>query len=274
MIRRMHGDPVVAPVAKALQDALARLDDVEAVAIVARIAERHAALRRLPDRVMLADFGAASGEASGGENPQPAKRIVELGSFYRLSRVDPLSSRILFHLVRELRPDACVELGTCTGLSAAYQAAALKLNGSGRIITIEGDEELARRAADSLRALGLDRATVRNGHFDAELPPACAELSSVDFVFNDGHHEEEPTIRYFETMLPYLAPEATLVLDDINWSAGMRRAWRALSEHPRVEASVDLYRLGILRLGGSASAPKLKRHYRPLRGARRSTLDS
>ena len=209
-------------------------------------------MRRLPDRVALTDFGA-------GES-----RVVELGAFYRQSRVDAFSSRILFHLVRELRPSKAIELGTCSGLSAAHQAAALALNDSGRLVTIEGDGELARRAAESLRLLGLDRAKVRHGRFDVVLPEVCAEMGTVDYVFNDGHHQEEPTIRYFEMMLPYLADGATVVLDDINWSDGMKRAWRTLSAHPRVEATVNLFRMGILRLGALESAP---RHYRPLRPA-------
>lgn len=251
----MAGDPAVAPVARALGSALRRIDDVDDETTrghLARIAGRQNVLGQIPDRVTLTDFGAGD------------SRVVELGKFYRLSRLDSLSSRILFYLVRELRPAAGIELGTCSGLSAAHQAAALALNGSGRLITIEGDPELARRAAESMRLLGLDRAHVQHGQFGTALPEACAELGSVDYVFNDGHHEEEPTIRYFEVMEPYLAPGATVILDDINWSDGMKRAWRTLGDHPRVEATVDLFRMGILRLRAPESAPEsAQRHYRP-----------
>jgi predicted O-methyltransferase YrrM len=38
---------------------------------------------------------------------------------------------LLYHLLRRFRPTSCVELGTCLGLSGAYQAAALKSNGAG-----------------------------------------------------------------------------------------------------------------------------------------------
>jgi hypothetical protein len=42
-------------------------------------------------------------------------------------------SLLLFKLIRKFRPSICLELGTCLGISASFQAAALKLNGIGKI---------------------------------------------------------------------------------------------------------------------------------------------
>ena len=42
-------------------------------------------------------------------------------------------SLVLFKLLREFRPITCIELGTCLGISAAYQATALKLNNKGNL---------------------------------------------------------------------------------------------------------------------------------------------
>ena len=41
---------------------------------------------------------------------------------------------ILFRLIRNLEPSSCVELGSCVGISASYQAGALSLNKKGQII--------------------------------------------------------------------------------------------------------------------------------------------
>ena len=45
-------------------------------------------------------------------------------------------------IVRELSPRACLELGAGYGISAAYQGAALELNGSGTLTTMERIEAL------------------------------------------------------------------------------------------------------------------------------------
>jgi hypothetical protein len=48
-----------------------------------------------------------------------------------------------------------------------------------------------------------------------------------------------------EQILRCLAPEAVLVFDDINWSAGMKRAWARIAADPRFAATVDLKKVGI-----------------------------
>ena len=130
----------------------------------------------------------------------------------------------LFHLIRHFQPRSCVELGSCVGISAAYQAAALRLNGRGNLITLEGAPALAEIARKNLQELGLDRARVINGRFEDELPRVLANSTPVDYAFIDGHHDEQATIRYFQQFLSHLSPQAIVVFDDLSWSAGMRRA--------------------------------------------------
>lgn len=66
----------------------------------------------------------------------------------------------------------------------------------------------------------------------------------------DANHDGRATLWYFESLLRHLAPEAVLVLDDIHWSKEMRRAWRAIAQHPRVGPALDLYRLGVCVVSG------------------------
>ena len=240
-IAALEGDAAAAPIAHAMRAALEAKSDVDFERWSDRIEAKRRELARIDDRVTMRDFGA-------GGSDEGVDREVRLGEFYSEANVDPLSSAFLFHLVRELKPASCIELGTCTGLSAAYQGAALEVNGSGRLVTIEGDAELARRARVTLRDLEIERVTVVSGRFEDMLPGVLREHAPVDFVFNDGHHEEEATIRYFDTMGPHLAPGAVVVLDDVNWSGGMRRAFQRLSARSDVTAAVDLLRMGVLRI--------------------------
>ncbi|WP_433303085.1 O-methyltransferase [Actinoplanes sp. CA-030573] len=56
--------------------------------------------------------------------------------------------RLLYSLVRAARPEVVVEFGTSHGISALYLAAALRDNGSGRVITTE----LSAAKVDAARA--------------------------------------------------------------------------------------------------------------------------
>lgn len=157
----------------------------------------------------------------------------------------PTWGRRLFNVISATKPENCLELGTCLGISAAYQAAALRETGTGKLITLEGSPDLAAVARRNLTGLGLGNVEVRIGSFAETLQPALDDLPSIDFAFIDGHHDEEATLRYFQMILPHTANGALLIFDDIRWSRGMRRAWRRIAAHPSTQSTLDLRRWGI-----------------------------
>lgn len=170
---------------------------------------------------------------------------MSVGEVCKGASMKPFWAFLQFRLVRALRPASCLELGTALGISGAYQAAALELNGHGRLFTIEGAPAVASVAEENFRKLGLARVSVRVGRFRNVLADVLAECSPLDYAFIDGHHEEEATIRYFRQVLPCLQPEAVLLFHDISWSAGMRRAWRTIRSSKEVRCAVGLPNLGI-----------------------------
>ena len=138
-----------------------------------------------------------------------------------------------------------IELGSCVGISASYQAAALELNGAGRLVTLEGAEALAERTARSLDEMGLShRASVRIGRFSDTLDDVLKELEPVGIAFIDGHHIEQATVQYMEQIAAYAGPESLLIFDDINWSEGMRKAWRTIADDPRFALTVEMRSIG------------------------------
>jgi predicted O-methyltransferase YrrM len=152
---------------------------------------------------------------------------------------------LLFKLVRALRPTTAIELGTCLGISAAYQAAALELNGRGRIVTLEGSASRAAQSRRNLESLNLTNVTVVTGIFEDTLDSTLRDSAPIDYAFIDGHHDEHATLKYHEQFLPHLVDDAVVVFDDITWSPGMRRAWQTLQQHPNVAASIDLLNVGL-----------------------------
>lgn len=192
------------------------------------------------------DFGAGSGDVELTEAEMAKGRPKTLTVAEACAVSKPRRwALLLFHLVRGLRPRVCIEMGTCVGVSAAYQAAALRLNGDGRLITLEGALPLAELAAGNLKELGLDHARVVPGRFQDTLEGVLQEHAPVDFVFVDGHHDEHATLGYFGRVVPHLAAGAVLVFDDISWSAGMARAWSSIASDPRVAHALDLGAVGL-----------------------------
>jgi predicted O-methyltransferase YrrM len=159
----------------------------------------------------------------------------------------PRWAYLLFRLMREIAPVSCLEMGTSVGISAAYQAAALALNGSGELITLEGSNSRSQAARETLLGLGLSGyVRVLTGRFNVTLPMALELLPPLDWAFIDGDHKEKETLAYTEQVLPFLANQAVLVYDDINWSPGMKRAWRKLQADPRFSLTIDLRSVGIV----------------------------
>lgn len=222
-----------------------------------RIEALRGSLLRADEPLTLVDYGAGDPGLALTPDAMYAGRTVTrtVAEVCRGSK-PPLWARVLFHLVREFRPASCVELGTNLGVSAAYQSAALRLNGRGRLATLEGAEPVAERARRNLEGLGLGGvATVVTGRFQDTLADVLRRMEPVDYAFVDGHHDEQAALRYFHEMHPYLAEGAVVVFDDVAWSAGMRRAWSALRADARVRTSVDLGAVGVC-VTGAPGAPR------------------
>ena len=137
------------------------------------------------------------------------------------------------------------------GISASFQGAALKLNGKGKIVTLEGAESLATIAERSFRSLSLDNVALVTGRFQDTLGKVLDTYKSIDYAFIDGHHDEKATIAYFKQIIPFLSEEALLVFDDISWSDGMKRAWKTIVTNDRINISINLRQIGVCIINSS-----------------------
>jgi predicted O-methyltransferase YrrM len=127
----------------------------------------------------------------------------------------PISARggqLIYNLVRAIRPATVVEFGTSFGISTLYLAAAVRDNGSGRVISTELSKTKAAAARRTFTEVGLDELiTVLEG--DARETLATLE-GPVDFVLLDGWKDLcLPVLRLLE---PRIAPGTIVVADDVN----------------------------------------------------------
>lgn len=199
------------------------------------------------DRVRLVDYGAGlDREGLSKEEMEKGTTIKDrLGHVALTCSKSSFWSLLLFKIIRNNKPVSSLEFGTCVGISGAYQASALKLNGGGKIITMEGDPFLAQVAKGTFNGFALENIDILEGRFVDTLSKLLVEKDQFDYVFIDGHHDEQATVEYFDKIYPHLTQNAVVVFDDISWSGGMRRAWNTIISDDRIRVSLYLRQIGI-----------------------------
>jgi predicted O-methyltransferase YrrM len=144
-----------------------------------------------------------------------AERSEAMSEFY--IPVTPEAGRLLYSLVRATRPATVVEFGMSFGISAIHLAAAVRDNGSGRVVTTELSDTKIAAAKKTFAETGLDDViTILEGD-------ALNTLETVDgpadFVLLDGWKDLYlPVIKLLEPQLP----TGALVIADNASSADMK----------------------------------------------------
>ncbi|MGW5733214.1 MULTISPECIES: O-methyltransferase [Streptomyces] len=120
--------------------------------------------------------------------------------------------RLLYNLIRATRPATVVEFGTSFGISTLHLAAAVRDNGTGRVISTELSAAKAAAARRTFAETGLDDLiTVLEGDARDTL---AAVVGSADFVLLDGWKDLcLPVLRLLE---PGLAPGTLVIADDVD----------------------------------------------------------
>ncbi len=181
------------------------------------------------------DQGEDSGTRAAGNTrtiSQVAKRA--LGPKHKLE--------LLYRIIRLQEPRSILELGTCLGVSAAYLAE----GANAKVTTVEGNSYLSELAANELRQHGYNNVDCINSRFDDIISRESDKLHLPWFIYLDGNHHYDATLKYFNIFIERARQDCILVLDDIYWSKGMAKAWKEIVSDRRVPISIDLFHLGVL----------------------------
>lgn len=193
-------------------------------------------------KLMAQDKVIALDDLGAGSN-QTVTKTVALSHLVKAVSIPDKYGRLLFLLVNFVQPNTLLEMGTCIGLSSFYMGKARR---SARHITLEGNKASAAIAEEVFNSNGLEHIEILVGSFDNTLALALSKLKSVDFAFVDGNHKYEPTLKYFEQILPYTSENSCLLFHDIHWSAEMHAAWQHIVNDPRSVLTIDLYFMGLV----------------------------
>lgn len=149
---------------------------------------------------------------------------------------------LLYRICKYYQPKRCLEFGTNLGISTLYQHAAIP---NSQFVTMEGIPAFATIAKRNFAAFGI-APHVKIGEFSSILSRTdFLKDFKPDYVFLDGNHRYEATMDYFHQLLPFLSEDSIVILDDIYWSEGMKKAWNEIAQHPDVSVSIDLFYFGI-----------------------------
>jgi len=189
------------------------------------------------DPIETVDFGVGSGKKAY------STKILSLGKIVRLRSHKENELMLLYRLVKFYQPDNVLEFGTAAGISTSYIKSG---NKASHMVSMEGCANLASRADESFSELGLENIEIAVGNFDTGLHSVLKKFTTLDFVFFDGNHRKEPTLRYFDECVQLSNENSIFVFDDIHWSQGMESAWETIKKDSRVSITIDLFWFGIV----------------------------
>jgi predicted O-methyltransferase YrrM len=185
--------------------------------------------------ITIIDLGAGS-----HVNNNRQKKISDIAAH---ALKPPKLAQLLYRIAADLQPASIIELGTCLGVTSIYLQKAAP---EAKVYTLEGSPETAGIAQETFNNAGLKNIELVIGNFDDTLPGIIDSLDKVDFVFVDGNHQKDATLRYFEWCLPKVHDGTLLIFDDIYWSEGMKEAWAQIKAHPEVAVTIDLFWIGLV----------------------------
>jgi predicted O-methyltransferase YrrM len=185
--------------------------------------------------ITIEDYGAGSAISD--------KKVRTVSSIAKNAAKSKKFGQLLFRIVRIFQPVTIVELGTSLGITTAYMA---KAKPDAEIFTLEGAPQIAQIARNNFERLKLQHINLIEGNFDQTLVKVLNEVQSVDFVFIDGNHRKEPTLRYFELLLTKKNNDTIFVFDDVHWSEEMEAAWDIIKQNAEVKCTIDLFFIGIV----------------------------
>jgi predicted O-methyltransferase YrrM len=141
-------------------------------------------------------------------------REHDAGQEDRLARwrnLEPDSARLLAAMIRALRPQRLLELGTSNGYSTIWLADAARAVG-GSLTTVEIDPDRAARAGESLAAAGVGE-LVQLVVADAADVLASSEDGAWDFILVDA--ERPAYASYWSDLARVLVPHGLLAVDNV-----------------------------------------------------------
>ena len=173
---------------------------------------------------------------------QAGKEVRTIAAIARNSLSPIRFSDLYNRIIQHFKSKTVIELGTSFGINTLYLAQQKDV----RVTTFEGVPEIADIAKLTFEFSQASNIQMIQGNIDSALPAYLQSIRKVDLIFMDANHRYQPTLNYFERLMPKISETSILIIDDIHYSSEMEKAWEQIKSHKIVYGSADLFRCGVL----------------------------
>jgi predicted O-methyltransferase YrrM len=181
--------------------------------------------------IEVLDLGAGSKKVN--------QRTREIRKITRFSTSSRKFAQLYQYFLSLTDSEYVLELGTCMGITSRYLAK--KTNG--KVLTLEGSPEIQKIAKRSTIPGNIQFIL---GPIEATLPEILGQIPRIDFCLIDANHRLDPTIQFFNLLLPKIQENSILAIGDIHWSKEMEMAWNQIKSNPSVRLTLDFWECGIV----------------------------
>ncbi len=182
-------------------------------------------------------------EDMGAGSLKSSSRQRKIGTIARHSLTSPKYAHLLFRMVQHQPSHHILELGTSLGINTLYLSAAAP---RGEVYTIEGCRATAATAQTHFDNWPVKNIHMITGNIDHTLPSLLQRLPALDFLYMDANHRYSPTLHYYEQCKAKAHDRSIFVIDDIYWSAEMKKAWQEIIRDQEARLTLDLFKMGIV----------------------------
>lgn len=153
------------------------------------------------------------------------------------------------HLVRSLKPTVLVEFGAAFGVSGMYFLSGIAEAGCGFLYSFEPNSEWANIAKKNMARIS-HLFQVTYGTFEDSVESVIEQDERIDLAFIDAIHERDFVMTQLEIVLARSSGQCVVMIDDIDFSDGMRSAWKDIAADARFANAVQIgNRVGVVELG-------------------------
>jgi len=170
---------------------------------------------------------------------------------------EPDVGRLLYQLVRLIRPACAIEVGVYKGAASCHIAQALKENAmKTQLHLVDISEAFLDITRRQLQAFGLDDYAVFHCADAADITDR-EELPQAEFIFLDAQNSEKSVERYLNNFLPLVKPGGFLLLHNtILWNGARTNANRLTLDMPGAVLTLATSGgsgISVVRKGGSVA---------------------
>lgn len=167
--------------------------------------------------------------------------VKKVSSIVKRSSSPPKFSSFLTKLADFLKCTVILETGTSLGLNTLYLAA----SDAKKVITLEGNSEIAGLARENFKRLGSQKIHSKTGTVQENFSELIKEYIP-DLIFLDADHRSSVTEDCLRILRPFFKHIKAIVIHDIYWSQDMCSGWNRIKKDPELPLTLDIFQAGII----------------------------